>query len=309
MAVEPNAINQVAPNGVVDLSGAPGGGFDDATFDKLFPADSNTVVVAPAAQPPATPTGTPAPSTAPQTQPTPQAPSAQPVIKGDRSVYNSLEAATEGINQKDALIEQLRQRYALTTGIDPITGQQIGQAQPQVLDYTQNRSKYMDDLYAAAKQSPEAYVDVQQKFVMDTLGPLQPLIAKYARAQAVETLTQELPDAGKFVGTPVYTNALNANPELKNAIAIAESDVKWHSRLPGLYKLAYLTGQGMQMPELLNKTTVQTPPQNAQVAPRPTAQPTTQGLTQTSAKPSFKTLEGIRAVIADYEGRGHKLDF
>lgn len=309
MPVNDNAVHQVAPGGVVNMSDAPGGGFDDATFDKLFPSDAQTVVVAPAAQPQATPTGTPATSTAPQTQPTAQ-PSTAPVIKGDRSVYNSLEAATEGINQKDALIEQLRQRYALTTGIDPITGQPIGQVnQTQSLDYTQNRAKYMDDLYAAAKASPEAYVDVQQKFVMDTLGPLQPLIAKYARAQAVESLAAELPDAGKFVGTPVYAKALDANPELKNAISIAESDVKWHSRLPGLYKLAYLTGQGMQMPELLSKTTAQTTTQTPQVQPRPTAQPTTQGLTQSSTKPDFKTIQGIRAIIADAEGRGAKLEF
>jgi len=300
-------VHQVAPNGVVNLNDAPGG-FDDATFDKLFPAEAPTVVAAPVAQPQ---TQTQPPAANQHTpQPQLQTQTAEPVIKGERSIYNSLEAATQGINQKDALIEQLRQRYALTTGIDPITGQPVGQTPTnQPLDYTQNREKYMNDLYSAAKQGPDAYVDVQTKFVMDTLAPLQPLIQQYARATAVSTLSQEIPDAGKFIGTPQYGKALEGNPELKNAISVAESDVRWHSRLPGLYKLAYLTGQGMQLPELLTKNTAPAVTQTQTVQPRPSAQPTTQAPSQSTTKPSFKTLDGIKAVIQDAESRGLTLDF
>ncbi len=183
--------------------------FSEADFDRLFPTE-------------------------PQPQAEPAGPSAA-----------ELAAMTNSINQKDALIDQMRQVITQRTGFDPITGQQVGQAQRPV-DYTQDRQKYMEDLYEAAKTSPDAYVDVQQKFVMDTLGPLAPLVTKVSREQAVQTLAKEIPDAGKFVGTPAYQSALASNPELQNAIAVAESDPKWSSRLPGLYKLAYLSGAGMQ---------------------------------------------------------------
>lgn len=299
-------INTVAPNGTVNLSDAPAG-LDDATFDSLFPAEATTTVIpAPQTQPTPQPENPPAPS--PQAQPVTQ-PSA-PFLRGDKSVYNTPEAALQGINQKDALIEQLRQRYALTTGIDPITGQPIGQAQPQQdQDYFNNPSKYMADLYTAAKANPEAYRDVQAKFFMDTLKPLQPLMQRVAREQALETLSAEVKEAPAFIGTPAYKKALDSNTELKDAIAVAETDYKFHSRLPALYKLAYLTGQGMQLPELLRANAAPQPQSQTTPAPRPTVQPTTPNMPTATARPSFKTLDGIRAVIADAEARGATLDF
>lgn len=299
-------LNTVAPNGVVNLSDSPAG-LDDATFDSLFPAEAATTVIpAPQTQPTPQPENPPPP--APQAQPVTPSPSA-PFLKGEKSVYNSPEAALQGINQKDALIEQLRQRYALTTGIDPITGQPIGQAQPQSqnLDYFDNPSKYVADLYSAAKANPEAYRDVQAKFFMDTLKPLQPLMQRVAREQALETLATEVKDAPAFIGTPAYQKALDSNTELKDAIAVAETDFKFHSRLPALYKLAYLTGQGMQLPELLRANAA--PQSQPTPAPRPTVQPTTPSMPTATARPSFKTLDGIRAVIADAEARGATLDF
>lgn len=298
-------VDSLAPNGIVNLNDAPGA-LDDATFDSLFPAEPTPVVAAPQAQPTLQPGQQPT-----TTQPPQVAAPAAPFLKGDRSVYNTAEAATQGINQKDALIEQLRQRYALTTGIDPITGQPVGQNAPiQDSSYSANPSKYLDDLYNAAKQGgPQAYVDVQTKFLMDALQPLQPLMQRMAREQAVQTLSSEIKDAATFIGSSGYQKALDANPELKDAIAVAESDMKWHSRLPGLYKLAYLTGQGLQLPEILKAQASQTPTQTNPVQHRPTAQSTTSAMPTQTAKPSFKNLEGIRAVIADAEARGVKLEF
>lgn len=305
MPVDPNTV---APNGVVDLSDSPVK-LDDATFDQLFPAEPQTVVVA-----------TTQPNTQPNTQtqatqtPVVQTPNA-PFLKGDKSVYNTADAAIQGINQKDALIETLRQRYALTTGVDPITGQPIGQVQSQEVDYATNPQQYMKDLYEAAKQGPEAYSAVQTKFQMDNLKPLQPLIQKVAREQALQSLALDpvAKDASKFVGTPAYQAALDGNPELKNAIAVAESDSRWHSRLAGLYKIAYLTGQGLQLPELLrtNTPSTQTQTQQVQTRPqiRPTAQSTTPSMPTQTAQPSFRNLEGIRAVIAQAEANGAKLEF
>lgn len=304
-------LDQIAPGGVVQLGQAPAG-LDDATFDSLFPAEPSQVVQ---------PTQQVAAKQDPQTQQT-----QQPVIQqgqngyflqGEKSVYKTAEDAQRGINEKDAVIEQLRQRYALTTGIDPITGKPVGvNGQPQdVVDYSLQPDRYLDDLYNAAKKGgPEAYRDVQSKFIFDTVKPLQPILQKAARDQAVETLSTEIPAAKAFIGTANYTKALELNPELKSAIAIGETDHRFHSRLPGLYKLAYLTAQGMQMPELLRaqatqtQTTSQTQQTQAQPVRTTVQQTTTSPSTTQATRPSFKTIEGIRATIADMESRGAKLD-
>jgi len=301
-------LDQVAPGGIVDLSKSPAG-LDDATFDSLFPAEPAQKVVAPVQQVQQQVQGT-QPQQTQTTQTATQATVTEPFIKGEKSVYKTQDAAIEGINQKDALIEQLRQRYALTTGIDPITGQPVGQAQQQLVDdYTQNPNKYLDDLYAAAKQGgPQAYLQVQQKLIMDTLKPYAPTLNTLAEVQAVDSLAKELPEAAKFVGTPVYQRTLEANADLASAIATAKSDNRFHSRLPGLYKLAYLAGQGMQLPELLKANTSQTQTQTQQV--RTTAQQTTLAPSTEAAKnPSFKNIDGIRATIKDLEARGARLDF
>lgn len=301
-------LDQVAPGGVIQLNNAPAG-LDDATFDSLFPAEPAQKVVAPVQQV-QTPQGTQTPAQTQTTQTATQATETEPFIKGEKSVYKTREASIEGINQKDALIEQLRQRYALTTGIDPITGQPVGQTSVQASDdYGQNPNKYLDDLYTAAKQGgPQAYTQVQQKLIMDTLKPFAPALNSLAKAQALETVSHDNLEAAKFVTTPVFQKTMDANPDLASAIATAESDYRFHSRLPGLYKLAYLAGQGMQLPELLKANASQTQNQTQQV--RTTAQPTTLNPSTEAAKaPSFKSIDGIRATIKDMEARGATLSF
>src|SRR5690348_8697445 len=208
-------MEQVAPRGAVDLSGAPAG-LDEATFDDLFPAEPRSLSTAPQAQP-AAPAGTQSAPAAPAAnQPTTapsNAPSA-PFIKGERSVYNSPEAAVAGINEKDALIESLRQRYALTTGIDPVTNKPVGQQQTQASpDYYNNPNQYLKDLYEAAQKSPEAYRDVQLKFFSDAFAPqlsaLQPLIQQSAKDAAIAETAKEIPTIKDFVATPTYQKVLD----------------------------------------------------------------------------------------------------
>lgn len=305
-------LDRIAPNGVVQLQQAPAG-LDDATFDSLFPAEPASVTVAPAQQATAQPGTQPA-----QVQQTQQpAATTQPTqdffLKGNTSVYKTLEEATKGVNEKDAFIEQLRQRYALTTGIDPITGQPVGQAtQQQQQDYVQNPTKYLEDLYTAAKGGrPEDYRDVQSKFIFDAVKPLQPLLQKVARDQAASEAGAEIKGMNEFLSSPVYHKALDSNPELKQAISVGEQDYRFHSRLPGLYKLAYLTAQGMQLPELLKAQAAQSQTTAQPTQPvRTTVQPTTTSRSTTqTAQPSFKTVEGIKAIIADAEARGVSLNF
>lgn len=312
-------LEQIAPRGIVGLSDAPGG-LDDATFDSLFPAEPTPLEATLQVQstPPVTPAATPpvAPAApAPQTPATPSFPPAIPFLRGSRSVYNSPEAAIEGINEKDALIEQLRQRYALTTGIDPITGKRVEAvvAGPvESTSYFENPNKYLEDLYAAAKTGgPEAYRDVQAKFIMDSLAPLQPVIQSVTRQTALATVSKDTPAINQFVGSAAYDKTLEAVPELKNAIAVAETDYRYSSRLPQLYKLAFLAGQGIQLPDLLRAnaqaSAAQTSTPGATI--RPTLTPSTSALPQHTIAPNMRSLQGIRATIADAEARGVKLDF
>jgi hypothetical protein len=309
-------LDRIAPGGVVQLTQPPAG-LDDQTFDSLFPAESASVTVAPAQQVTAQPGQQTQQTQQTQSTPTTQQTQNDYFLKGNSSVYKTPEEATKGINEKDALIEQLRQRYALTTGIDPVTGQPVGQAAPQQQqDYFQNPAKYLDDLYSAAKAGgPEAYRDVQAKFMMDTLKPLQPILQKAARDQAAVEVSNDpagpIKGINEFLTSPGYQKALDSNPELKQAISVGETDYRFHSRLPGLYKLAYLTAQGMQLPELLkaqaaqsHTTTQPTQPVRTTVQPTTTSRSTTQG-----TNPSFKTLEGIKAIIADSEARGINLNW
>lgn len=304
-------LDSIAPGGVVQLQNSPAG-LDDATFDSLFPAEPSQVTTQPAQQV----TAKPDTQQTQQSQSPTQDTQSGFFLQGNKSVYKTAEDAARGLNEKDALIEQLRQRYALTTGIDPITGKPVGtngQTQ-EVVDYHQQPDRYLDDLFNAAKKGgPEAYRDVQEKFIFDVVKPLQPILQKAARDQAVETLSAEIPATKGFIGTDNYNKALELNPELKSAISISEQDHRFHSRLPGLYKLAYLTAQGMQLPELLKAQASQTKtaPQTQQTSGQPvrtTVQATTTSLGTQVPPPSFKTIEGIRSVIRDMEGRGVKLD-
>jgi len=304
-------LDRIAPGGVVQLDKSPAG-LDDQTFDSLFPAESASVTVAPAQQVTAQPGTQPNPGQ--QTHPAGTTPQGQDYfLKGTSSVYKTSEEATKGINEKDALIEQLRQKYALTTGIDPVTGQPVGQVnQQQQQDYIQNPTKYLDDLYNAAKAGgPEAYRDVQSKFIFDAVKPLQPLLQRVARDQAAAEAGTEIKGMTEFLGSPAYQKALDSNPELKQAVSVGETDYRFHSRLPGLYKLAYLTAQGMQLPELLKAQAAQSQTTAQSTQPvRTTVQPTTASRSTTQgANPSFKTIEGIKATIADMESRGVSLNW
>ena len=309
-------IDSVAPGGIVQLNNPPAP-LDDATFDSLFPAES-TPQTAPAQQgqpqQPVPATQTPQ-TTAPQTPPQAE-PQEQYFLRGAKSVYKTSEAAVEGLNNKDALIEQLRQRYALTTGVDPITGQPVGQMpaiQQPVDDYSTNPTKYMNDLIESAKSGkPEAYTAVQQKFIRDSLKDYLPALQHTAVEQARTKVSSEIPTFNQFLTSPIYSKALDSNPELKEAIALGESDSRFSSRLPGLYKLAHQVADGMQLRETLKAQTQiaapQTSPQQQQVV-RTTTAPTTQSVPVQTARPSFRTNDGLKAIIADAEARGVKLEF
>jgi len=282
------------PEPNVDLSNAPSA-LDSATLNELFPAEpmATTAVVVPT---PVTPTPAPAATTTPA--PTPD----EPFLKGSESVYKTREAAQRGLDEKDSLIKQLRQSYSLATGVDPITKQPINAIAPQGNEsYVLNPKKYVADLQDA--KSPEQLAKVQQKFVFDTFQPIAPAISSMTKNAAIKQVADALPDFGTFYGSSEYKSTLEANPDLKEAVEMAESDIAFHPRLAGLLKLTYLTNKGMQLPELLKKAAAPQTTAPTRTSPTPTTVAPTEYTTSNEA-PSLQTKAGRKAIIDQFEKGG-----
>jgi len=280
----------------VDLSAAHAVLDDAQTLDSLFPAEPATAMATTVPSVPATNVTTTAP---PATQtPVPD----EPFLKGNESVYKTREAAQRGLDEKDALIKQLRQSYSLATGVDPITKQPINAIAPQGNEsYVLNPKKYVADLQEA--KSPEQLAKVQQKFVFDTFQPIAPAISSMTKNAAIKQVADSLPDFGTFYGGAEYKATLDANPDLKEAVEMAESDLAFHPRLAGLLKLTYLTNKGMQLPELLKKASTPQP----QAPTRATLTPSTSAPTEfttSNEAPSLGSKAGRKAIIEQFEKSG-----
>jgi hypothetical protein len=221
------------------------------------------------------------------------------------TVYKSAEEAIKGIEHKDALIEQLRSRYILERGIDPITGQQVQLQQTvQQSNYMSDQKRYVDDLTAAAaKGDYQGIHNAQTKLIFDALAPLAPVMSNLAKQQAIDTVSLELKDFREFYGSDNYKAALNESPDLKDAIQRSEQDIQHNQRLSGLYKVAYRVSQGLRLPDLLKAQ-----PANAATATvRQTTAPSTLAPAQASTEaPSaqMQTKEGRKALIDKFEAQG-----
>jgi len=289
------------------LADAPGG---DALFSDLFPTDQG---IPPTTGEPTTP-ASPAPQAAPSpAAPTPQSAPDYFLRNADGTVvYKTQEEAVRGLEHKDAIIQQLRERYILERGVDPLTNQPIRLPDtsqgPQVpASYTQNQRQFLQDLVQAAdKADGDAYFRTHAKLVYDLLSPLAPVIAGFAKQQAVEQLGQQFTDFRGFLQSPVYAQVLRDAPDLKQAIEIAESDPMLAQRLPQLYGLAYRAGQGYRVSELLEKAKTANPTQPG----RPTTEsrtatpPTPAGPGVTSIAEALGTSEGRKAIIEQFESQG-----
>lgn len=270
------------------------------TWDELFPPEPG----APAgSQGATTPQGgtqptTPAPATTPA-----QANAAFELKTKTGTVYKSIEDAQKGIEHKDTLIEQLRQREILRTGIDPVTGQQV-QLQPasQNVNYMQDRKRYVDDLtQAAQKNDSDAIWQAQTKLVSDMLAPLAPVMSNFAKQQAIETLSGEIKDIREFIGGEDYQKALEDTPDLRDAINRAENDYQHHQRLSGLYKVAYRVSQGIRLPEILKAQ----PAQAVQPIRTTTAPSTLPPPTQSAVQPALHgSRDQRKELIARFEAQG-----
>lgn len=276
------------------LDEAPGG---DLLFDELFPATDGTD----AATTPQTEKPVAAPVTEPQATPKDEI-----FLKGEKSVYKTAEAAVEGLNKKDALIDQLRQRYISEHGIDPVTNERVPTQQDQVGEsYLQKPQRYFEDLVKNVnEQNAQGYMETQQKLIADTLAPYGPLLSSLGRQQALQVAEEKAVGVGKFVGSEEYTTVLQDSPKLKQAIEFSEADPRTPPNdLAELYSIAYWSSLGRRTPELLKAQADKAPASTPQ-----TVQPTLSSSTQTpptpGASPSISSSEGRKAIIAEAERRG-----
>lgn len=283
----------------VDLQDAPSG---DLSFDSLFPAEPSDAQLQ-AAPPPQPVTAAPPVPAAPQAPPA--AVPEEPFLQGSKSVYKTRDAAIDGINQKDVVIEQLRQRFVLATGVDPLTNRpaSAAPAAPQSPNYAQDAQRYVTDVAAALQRGDvNAYRDAHTKLIFDVLEPVAPALFQTLEEQALRKLDSEVPNSRSFVGSADYQSVLEANPDLRDAIEISRSDMRLAPRLPGLYKLAYQASQGMRLPELLKAQQPQPPAQPTPV--RTTTPATTPDAPSPAPVPTLNTSEGRKAIIEAFERGG-----
>lgn len=263
---------------------------DPKALDDLFPSESDAAT---------TPQNTDAQLTpaAPQVAATP-VPEEVYLKSSSGTVYKTREAAEQGVAQKDALIEQWRQEKILQTGFDPVTKKPVRFTQPQERQsYQENPNKYTDDLKAAT--TPEQLANVQTQFIMDALAPMQPAIAAATRNQALTRIEAEVPGFNTFYHSTAYSTTLDAVPSLKEAVEAAEADVRFHNRLPELYKVVHLVSQGIQLPELLKQAKPATQPLTPQ---RPTNIPSTPTPTETTnLGPVLSSSEARKRFIEAFE--------
>jgi hypothetical protein len=279
----------------------------DMSFEDLFGNPSEGLVVTdPNAQTTAPPNGEP---------PTPVEPQApvQPKFEFQTktgTVYKSMEEAIKGTEEKDTLIETLRQEFITRTGIDPVTRRPVVQHE-QPRSYMDNPAQFTKDLRKAVEANDDAaYAQANIKLLADMLAPIEPLVTKYAQQSAVEQVSGQIKDFQTFRGSQDFNKVMDTNATLKNAIQVAESDIRLANQLPELYQLAYYAAQGMKTPDLIQAARAAQP-----AAPQPPARTPMQGSTlapdlSPAAPPTVATTEGRKAIIEQFErGGGLNLKF
>jgi len=247
---DPNAVN--SPQADNWLHGEVPGG--DTPFSELFGAPEGSLTAQPttaAAEPSATPdAGQPAPVASPSFE----------LRTRTGTVYKTVEDAIAGIEQKDTLIKQLRERYTAERGVDPITNQPVRKADEPV-NYMADPQRFARDLAAAAaKNDAAAYTQTQTKLIFDALQPIAPIISEFSKSRAQEVVSHEIKDFAQFRNSEDFSKVLDSNPVLKGAIEGAEKDVRFSEQLPGLYKLAYAAHTQSRLPELLKAVQAQNTP-------------------------------------------------
>lgn len=296
----PNSNDLAKASSTNWLDDAPGG---DIPFDQLFgttPEASFSSANPTNAEPAAT---TPASSEPAAT--TPPAQSEFEIRTRTGSVYKTIDAVTKGIEEKDTLIQQLREKFRAVTGADPLKVQEPVSQQPP--NYLSDPVRFADDLAAAAKAGDaQRYRDTLVGLMDEYFGPAKPLITEFARSRASEATRSEYQEFDAFRNSDAFQKTLERNPALATAIGAAESNIGYASQLPELYRLAYESYTARRVPELVQAAR-QTP-----AAPTTTTRPTVTGTSLTPAQPvtqrsdqeMLRSSEGRKELLARFKAMG-----
>ena len=238
----------------------------------------------------------------PVVEATPPPQAAEPFLKTRTgSVYKSAEDAAQGIEHKDELIARLRQEAIERTGMDPVSGQPVAKPTTPPKTYQQDPKKFVEDLANAAKVNDAAeYHRVYNQMVTEALSPYAPVMATFAKTQAVEAVAQKSPEFREFYKSNDYTETLSQHQLLRDAIAQGETNPQGGEQLAQLYQMAFAIGQSRKVPEVVRAA--------AQPTPRPTVTstslPSFPGTNGSNATPGMGSSEERQALIKQQEGAG-----
>jgi len=299
MPNNPDANSLARASSTNFLENAPGG---DIPFDQLFGTDPEASFSS------ANPSGTPAalaPATTTPPEPAQTTESFKEIRTATGSVYKAYDDVVKGIEEKDTLIQQLRDKFKATAGYDPL--KQPEPTPQQTSSYLNDPTKFATDLSEAAKSGDaKKYRDTLVGLMEEYFGPARPLISDFARSRATQQVSNEFKEFNQFVGGDDYKAVLQRNPALAQAIKVSEENIAYASQLPELYRLAYESHTAHKLPELV-QAAKQTP-----VAPTTSARPTVQSTSLTPAAPvthrdereMLRTSEGRKEILARYRAQG-----
>lgn len=308
----PNDLSSGFDTGHIDLSGAPGA---DTSFDDLFPPEG-----VPAAPPQAV-QGTQPPQT-------PQAPSTEPFLKAGESVYLTAEEAAKGLEHKDSEVARYR-AFLAEQGFNPNElrarepqAPTVPQPQaPSKYKYLGNGKKYYEDLAKAADRTnpnPEAYEAITRQYqqeVFDSMyAPYAPLLAESARQRAVRQVSTEIPNFPTFFESKEFKNTVESIPLYRDMLQLGENDPEASKRLPEVYRMIYLTHQGMTRQQANSNPAPSAPPVTPTARPTATLSPSsltppapgvdTRNWAQSTGNGAKLQSEARKQLIEDGQARG-----
>ena len=242
----------------------------------------------------------------PDTELAPQEPEPEMYLRTSTgTVYKTSEDAVRGTEEKDRLIEQLRQTAIASTGYDPIDKKPVQIAQPsQEPNYATDAARYYTDLSAASsKGDAKAFHQIQSKMFHDTLGPYLPAVADSAKNNVLENVASEYGDFKEHIRSDGYKEYLEERSIIKTAIETAEADPRRASELKDLYILAYEASKGHKLPELIKSAKTNSPASTTQG--RTLLATTTAPQVSTSNQlPDISTPEGRAEIKRRFEQGG-----
>ena len=195
---------------------------------------------------------------------TPQAHQPEYFLKASTgTVYNSLEDAVRGTEEKDRTVERLKAELAQLKAQTPQP-----QSQPQA-DFAETA---FDKLATAAQKGDKrAYIQALAEVQMATLQQFAPVLSGVYEQNAVSRIESEGAENFRaWLNSPDYTRTLEQFPRLAEGIQAAKNDPRFAGNLEEFYRLAYGAYVASKAKEISTTAARNSAP--APTQPRPTLQ-------------------------------------